>query len=375
VFQIGFAMNNRKNIFLFLGLVLVLLAGQFDVQAQFHDPKKGGGSPDKQLSQKDNDYLDRQAKVFLDTVQSILNTNPPALPESRERGFAKLLMDAVYHEHYAAFRTPPQQFYQSQMDKVIHELESTKVKSGAKIWKLYNMGFIVRTKTVTIAFDFASGITSGSEDFALSIEKIKRIVDQCDALFVSHKHEDHGEKRIAQLFLDKGLPVFATTETWRNDPIKENVIHPERIPHVFKSYELNGKTVEVVTYPGHQGSGILCNNYLIKTPEGLTIAHTGDQLNEGDFMVDYEWIDKVKDYHQVDIYMPSAWTMDIFRQVKGFDPELVLPSHELELGHTVWDRLPFWGDDDYLELTYRDLKKSKYPVLVMFWGESVHYKK
>ena len=34
--------------------------------------------------------------------------------------------------------------------------------------------------------------------------------------------------------------------------------------------------------------------------------------------------------------------MDILRIARGFDPELVVPGHELEPGHTVWDRLPYW---------------------------------
>jgi L-ascorbate metabolism protein UlaG (beta-lactamase superfamily) len=365
-------MKQIKSI-IFIPVLFLLLSGNFEIFAQFHDPKKGGGSPDKQLSQKDNDYLDRQAKVFLDTVQSILLTNPPELPESRERGFAKLLMDAVFHEHYAAFRKPPQQFFQSRMDQVIYELENTNVDNGAKIWKLYNMGFIIRTKSVTLAFDFVSGITSGSEDFALNKERITRIVKQCDALFITHRHEDHGEKRIAQEFIDAGLPVFATEETWKNDSIQKNIINPDRIAHRFKSYNINGKKLDIATYPGHQMSGIQCNVYLVKTPEGITVSHLGDQINEGDFMIDYEWIDTVKDFYKVDIMMPSGWTMDIYRIARGFNPELVLPSHELELGHTVWDRLPFWGDDEYLELTYKELKSSKYPVLVLLWGESVHY--
>jgi L-ascorbate metabolism protein UlaG (beta-lactamase superfamily) len=363
----------KVNTILIIPFMFVMLLSNLKLFAQFHDPKKGGGSPDKQLSQKDNDYLDRQAKVFLDTVQSILLTNPAIIPESRERGFAKLLMDAVFHEHYAAFRKPSQEFFQARMDHVIAELENTKVESGARIWKLYNMGFVVRTNSVTLAFDLVSGITSGSEDFALNEEKIKRIVKQCDALFITHRHEDHGEKRIAQQFVDLGLPVFATEETWRNDSIQPNIIHPKRIAHEYKQYSVNGKKLDIVTFPGHQMSSIQCNVYLVKTPEGITISHLGDQINEGDFMIDFEWIDKVKDFHHVDIMMPSGWTMDIYRIVRGFDPELVLPSHELELGHTVWDRLPFWGDDNYLELTYKELKTSKYPVLVMLWGESVHY--
>ncbi|MGC9355794.1 MAG: hypothetical protein ACP5D9_18250, partial [Mariniphaga sp.] len=148
----------------FLALLSTHLFGQF------HDNREGGGAPDPQLSQKDNDYLDRQAAVFLDSVQSVLDKYPPAPAgqEAPERGCAKLLMDAVFHEHYAAFRKPAQQFYNRRIDVAIQELENTKVKQGARIWKMYNMGFIVRTKSVTLAFDLVSGITSGSEDFALN---------------------------------------------------------------------------------------------------------------------------------------------------------------------------------------------------------------
>jgi hypothetical protein len=115
------------------------------------------------------------------------------------------------------------------------------------------------------------------------------------------------------------------------------------------------------------------NVYLVKTPEGISLAHTGDQINEGDFRMDWDWIDQVSKNHQVDVLMPNAWTTDIFRIVRGFNPKLILPGHEIEMGHTVWDRLPFWGDDQYLELNYAELKKSKYPVAVLVWGESYWY--
>jgi L-ascorbate metabolism protein UlaG (beta-lactamase superfamily) len=365
-------MVKGKN-FIYIPILFLLVFSSLHSAGQFHDPKKGGGLPDKQLSQEDNDYLDRQAKVFLDTIQSILSLHPPTFPESRERGFAKLLMDAVFHEHYAAFRKPPQEFFQARMNKVIEELETTEVKEGVRIWKLYNMGFIVRTSSVTLAFDFASGITSGSEEFALDVQQINRMVKQCDALFITHRHQDHGEKRIAEHFTNNNLPVFAPKQIWKNDSIQNSIINLERIAEKHQQIIVNGKNLDIIVYPGHQMKGIDCNVYLLKTPEGITISHLGDQINENDFMVDFDWIDKVGENHRVDVMMPSGWTMDIFRIVKGFDPELVLPSHELELGHTVWDRLPFWGDDEYLKLNYAELKKSTYPVVVMLWGESIHY--
>ncbi len=358
-----------------ISLILLIILG-FNSSGQMYDKKKGGGFPDPQLSQKDNDYLDRQAKVFLDTVRNILDAFPPApiKKEARERGLAKLLLDAVFHEHYAAYRKPVQEYFHERINTAIVELEQTKIDKGARIWKIYDMGFIVRTKTVTIAFDLVSGITSDSREFAMDISEIKRLVNNCDVLFISHRHEDHADMLVAKEFLYQNKPVVAPEQVWSQDSIFSEITHLERSANKKQKLKLNNYELDVVIYPGHQMRSIENNVSLVKTPEGITIAHMGDQINEGDFMIDFEWIERVKNDHQVDILMPAAWTMDIYRIVQGFNPELVLPGHELELGHTVWDRLPFWGDNEYLELSYDELKQSSYPVVVLTWGEHFEYK-
>ncbi|HSO88457.1 MAG TPA: MBL fold metallo-hydrolase [Draconibacterium sp.] len=363
----------NKNILVLIIAVSIIFAFVSGISAQRYDDKKGGGKPDPQLSQEDNDYLDRQAKFFLDTVQSIIAKYPPSANENRERGFAKLLLDAVFHEHFAAFRKPVQEYFHQCIGKVIDDLETTQTKKGAQVWKIYDMGFIVRTASVTIAFDLVSGITSGSEDFAMNEQEKERLVKQCDALFITHRHEDHAEKAIAEKFLMQGKPVFAPDQVWKNDSVFAKITHLERNANKKQIIDLKGKKLEVVVFPGHQMKNIDNNVYLVKTSEGITVAHLGDQINEGDFMVDFEWIDKVAENHKVDIMMPAAWTMDIMRIAKGFNPKLVLPGHELEMGHTVWDRLPFWGDDEYLKLNYNKLKTSGYPVVVLTWGESFIY--
>ena len=369
--------HKNQNLLLSIILFMFIVIGFVELQAQvnkgMYDKMKGGGFPDAQLSQEDNDYLDRQAKVFLDTVQSIISEFPPQENEVRERGLVKLLMDAVFHEHFAAFRKPVQQFFHSQTEKVISELECVDVIEGARIWKIYNMGFIVKTKSVTMAFDLVTGETSGSQDFMLNENEIERLVNQCDVLFISHWHPDHADIRVAEQFLKLGLPVIAPDQVWKGKPIHSKVNQMERIPHKKQNLKLKEVNLDVVVYPGHQWKRHINNVVLVTTPEGITIAHTGDQINEGDFMIDFEWIDEVYKYNSVDIMMPNAWTMDIFRQVKGFNPKLVMPGHELELGHTVWDRLPYWGDDEYLELNYAELKASKYPVVALIWGESFNY--
>jgi glyoxylase-like metal-dependent hydrolase (beta-lactamase superfamily II) len=358
-------------------ILLAIWIGMYPAKAKAQNsrPTIGGGSPDPQLSQKDNDYLDRQSAVFLDSIKAILAKYPPVLKEGKERGYAKLLLDAVFHEKFAAFRKPPQEFFHSQNDKMIKELENIKIQSGARIWKVYDMGFIVRTKSVTMAFDLVSGITSGCKEFALSASEMDKIVKQCDVLFISHKHADHAEQAVASLFIKTGKPVISNTQVWSGDSIFAQIQHPDRIPEKIQEIKLSdSRKLDVIIYPGHQGKSVDNNITLVTTPDGITVAHTGDELNEDDFMVDYEWMDQVAKHHKVDILMPNAWTMDILRIAKGFNPRLVLPGHELELGHTVWDRLPYWGDDAYLGLTYAQLKKSKYPVVALIWGEAINYK-
>lgn len=367
-----------KNVFglaiLSFLLVIIGYGSSATVSAQVYDKKEGGGKPDPQLSQKDNDFLDRQAKVFLDTVSALLNQFPPTtFPEVRERGMAKLLLDAVFHEHFAVYRKPVQQYFRTQVDKVIHELETTKVEKGVRIWKIYDMGFIARTKTVTLAFDLVTGITSGSPDFAMNAEQVERLAKQCDALLITHRHPDHADKTVAMQFIELGLPVLAPEQVWKEDPVSETIIHPERIAKKTQTLKLKKNTLEIIVCPGHQLKSIDNNVYLVKTPEGICLAHNGDQINEGDFMIDWEWIDKIKDTRKVDVLMTNAWTTDIMRMVKGFNPELVMPGHEIEMGHTVWDRLPFWGDDEYLGLNYTELKKSAFSVVVTAWGESYLY--
>ena len=363
-----------KRGILIISLLYFLLGNVSITFSQVYNKRDKEGKPDPQLSQKDNDFMDRQDRTFLDTVQSILSIYKPTIqPVNRERTMAKLLMDAVFHDPYAAYRKPVQDFFHARIDLVISELENTKVDHGIKIWKLYNMAFVARTKSATIAFDLVSGITSGSQDFAMTTEQVERIVKQCDVLLITHRHEDHAQKDFVERFIASGKPVVAPEQAFKNEPFFSHILHPERSFDKTQQLKVLKNTLGLVVLPGHQMKATDNNCYLVTTPEGITIAHIGDQINEGDFVSDYEWIDKVSSKYKVDVLISNCWTNDIYRIVKGFDPQLVMPGHELELGHPVWDRVPYWGDEQYLKLNYSKLKASKYPVVVTIWGESYSY--
>lgn len=331
---------------------------------------------DPSLDEVENNYMDRQSKAFLMEIKKSITETPPQYPLSRERYLSLLLVDAVLHDVYAGKRPAVQQFFHTQITAALEEIENTKVKEGAKIWKLYNHGFIVRTKSVTIAYDLVSGESAEFEGFTLSEDIMKRFINQCDALFISHRHRDHSDRWIAGQFIEMGKPVVAPSQVWESEPIHEKITHLKREAHTVQQLPIKNNTIklDVVIYPGHQMAHHDNNTSLIISPEGISFAHMGDQINEGDFMIDYDWIDKVKDHHKVDILIPPCWTNEIYRIVKGFDPKYVLPGHENELGHTIDDRVPFWDDSEYLDLTYPELKASDYPWVLMTWGESFHYK-
>lgn len=355
-----------KTSIAFIGLLLF----QSNLYAQDSNNKI-----DPTLTEIEDHYIDRQSEAFLKEIKSIINAIPPQYPLSKERELSLFLLDAVLHDKYAAYRPAIQHFYKTQIMTAIDEMQNLPVAEGAKIWKLYNMGFIVRTQSITIAFDLTSGESAGSDGFTISKDNMGRIVNQCDALFISHRHRDHKDLWIAEQFITQNKPVVAPLQVWEGKPIHEKITHLKRETHTLQKLPVknNSLVLDVVVYPGHQMSSHENNVPLIISPEGISYAHLGDQINEGDFMIDYEWIDRVKEHHKVDILLAPSWTNEIYRIVQGFDPQLVIPGHENELGHTLDDRVPFWGDSQYLELTYPELKASVYPVVLMTWGESFHY--
>lgn len=340
---------------------LLLLASSASAQ----DPSQDG---------KSNAFLNRQARELLAEIDRTAQEAPPRWPEPRERYLSLLLFDGLLHDRYAAFRPPVQAFFHRRIAAVAAELEKPFTGKGARIWFLYNMAFVVRTATATIAFDLVSGSSSGAEGFALPPELMERIIRQCDALFISHWHKDHTDRAIARRFLAEGKPVVSPGQVWKGESLADSVLHPARDASRTHELAISGdRKLRVVIFPGHQMKNTDNNVTLVTMPDGLSFCQMGDQINEGDFTPDYSWIDEVWKKHKVDVLFPPCWTNEIERIVRGFRPKLVIPGHQNELGHPVDDRVPYWGDSDFLGLTYPQLKKSKFPLVTLTWGESLSY--
>ncbi|MCL4691300.1 MAG: MBL fold metallo-hydrolase [Candidatus Hydrogenedentes bacterium] len=348
---------------------------------------------DPNLDANDNAYMDRQAEALLHEVDATLTRVPPQIPEPNERKLALYLLDAVLHDVHAPNRAPVQSFYPTRLKRLADELEQRTPDEGAIIWKLYNHGFIIRTASVTLGFDLHRGVQRfrvvepaaegrryvDSPGFPMPDDVMNRIASECDVLFISHRHADHADPSFAQAFIDRGKPVVAPEEVFKDEPIHAEITHLERVAHEMQQLPIKdgAEELNLVVYPGqqYQDNGIPNNVVLVFTPEGMSFAHNGDQINDPypEYQEDYKWIDRVHEHHKVDVVMSNCWMNDHMRFTRGFDPQLVLLGHQNELGHQIWDRVPYWGDSEYLHLTLPQLLDSEYPVLVMTWGESYHY--
>jgi L-ascorbate metabolism protein UlaG (beta-lactamase superfamily) len=310
-------------------------------------------------------YLDREADYTLQTVQKLLEKYPPQLQESLERRLALFAVDGVLYDDICSPQRPAiQSFFHSRMRIAGQMIKESSVSTGVMIFKLYNHGFIVKTRSVTLGFDIIRGYCVGAAGFPVENQEMDGIINACDALFISHDHADHVDEWVVRQCIDKGVPVIAPPDLWPDNPIRDRLVLPERDLNTISDLPIkNGKAqLKVTVLPGHQGENVINNVYLVTTPEGIAVCHTGDQHNRDDL----KWIGEIAHTYPVDVLMVNCWARDINDLIHGFSPQLVLTGHEHELGHGTDQRKPYW-------LTYARLKECDIPALVMTWGESLHF--
>lgn len=317
---------------------------------------------------------DARLNAALRSIEATLARFPPTADPPLERLSALRRLDRILRQEDIDEHPAVQRFFYRRIEQAEADMRTTRVEAGALVWKMYNHGFVVRTNSVTVCFDLVRA--QYLPGFAMSRELMRAIVAACDVLFVSHVDIDHAESFVAQTFVDQGKPVVAPRQVTYREPLNSRITRLERDPD--RTHELavrHGQvTLRVVVFPGRQGGRIDNNVTLVTTPEGISVAHTGDQWDRSS---DGEWIRHVRKHHRTDILLPNDWTYDIVRMVRGFDPAVVIPGHENELGHPVHKRQPhlFSLDRKTGSDRFGGSKRVGYthPLVIMAWGERFHY--
>lgn len=304
-------------------------------------------------------YLNTQASVFLDLVDETLDAYPPSTKHPLERRQALYLFDAVIHETPNDTSAALHDFAASRVNKVIADLNRP-MKRGMRVYKIYNDGFIVRTKSTMVAFDLCGKCGSNK---IVPDSLMRSLVDKCEALFITHNHSDHADRDVVKMFIDSGTPVYAIDEFWADNAAINHIRHEVPFDTILATTRHN---LKVKIFPGHQDE--LQNNiYVVTMPEGYTVAHTGDEWEDNQM----DWIPTVSTQlpKQLDVLIVDCWAYKLNEFIKGFNPKVVVTGHENELGHTIDHREAFW-------LTYYKMETLAIPTpyVIMSWGEWYDYK-
>ena len=286
-------------------------------------------------------YLMNQTEKTFHLVDALLKENPPSSGNpALARKAALQLLDGIFHDTRLDGSKTLSQFMESRLSGLLEDMQKP-LEEGMKVYKLYNDGFIVKTKSVTVAFDLYRGGAMKESPSLISDETMQAIVAQCDIMFLSHNHPDHIDPVVVRMFTDMGKQVIAP-----NNSLVGNkwVTHIRSEQIIDKEFKTKGGKLDVKILPGHQ---------------------SGDQYNEEDLT----WLLDVKTkIPALDVLLINCWANRFSDTIEGFDPKLVITVHEKELGHTIDHRESYWTSLIKLE----DVKK---PSCLMTWGEVYWYKR
>ena len=303
---------------------------------------------------KSETYLSHEADVLLDLADRTLLAYPPAPNPSVERRLALAALDAVLHQPRNDDGPELRDFVGKRVGRVLEEMDKPLKKKGLDIWKIYNDGFIVRSRSLTLGFDLC-GTRGNLKPVPDSL--MRDLVNRCDALFISHRDPDHADRNVVAMAAEAGIPVYGP-EDFRNDDFIP--VRKEDSGTVSLSVR-DGRTIRVQPLPGHQ-DGLQNNIYVVTFPEGLTFAHCGDQYLKDDV----PWLTSVsrKMEKPLDVLVIDCWAMDMEDTILGFRPRTVVLGHENELGHTIDHREAFWQSQYKL-----DVMRLPMPAYILAWGE------
>jgi hypothetical protein len=216
------------------------------------------------------------------------------------------------------------------IDRSVAEIRSTQVRKGVVVWKMYNMGYIVKTKDACFAID-------------LNQRESEKLVDVLDFAIVSHVHGDHNNADFLNAMIAAGKKVYTPFYT------KGTLIDTTR---EFNFGEVNvrftmNKQADVPVIVSQINCGPSANNY--------TIYHIGDaRILEG--------LNPTRHINLFILHIENA--INVFESVARVKPDITIYDHVMELGHAIgkWR----WSYQ-YTYNTVKNLDPAKSWILT--WGE------
>ena len=291
-----------------------------------------------------------------------LAAHPPETGDRHVRREALELLDYPLNlRRSRRWRAQVGRFYQDAMARAVEEMTAADVADGLHVWKMYNMGFVVRTRRHCVGFDLHPG---GKATGCLSPRQQRDLIEMLDVVFISHLHVDHLHAGFLKGLLDAGkkvvLPPTLRPSLQRANAIQVYESRPTR-------FQVAG--VEVTCLPGWQRFYARNNVYLVEM-DGHRVLHNGDNTRHGVYL-------HLAGAEPIDVVLANCWSgFGHGDHIHG--AALLITGHENELGHAVSMRAPYrrtYAKFDRLGLTDGPDADAGPDCHVLSWGEGLRWKR
>jgi hypothetical protein len=234
-------------------------------------------------------------------------------------------------------------------EKTLEEIRTTTITQGVRIWKMYNMGIIVKTPDKCFAIDLKPITTNFTNVLEFTI--------------ISHNHPDHWAKGFIDAMAKAGKPIYSPSSrssTGRTFIDQSTTLQQGPLTVSFSmSSQWKPGTID---YAPCLITTVDCG----ASTGNFKIMHTGDAMYPIDFPVGH-----------VDFFDASTtiWrTQDsTFEEIlKKIMPTYINLDHIMEFGHTMAAR-GHWRaiyDEAYEEVQITGLLGSMWGLT---WGESLFF--
>jgi len=352
-------MLNKKNIII-LGIFLSL--SLFLVVWYFTPPSKEARRFNDKINQYQPEILTKEREDLLLEFDNFAFDHFPILDDDHPL-FAYSYLFSDLHK-----------FYKLRFDKLYAEIKNTQVPDGQiKLWHVYNMGIVAKTKNLTIGFDLAHRwINFG----------IPKLADQLDILIISHPHPDHYDSSLVKRALKRGvvvvLPSGKVKEEWRkpirSDPdgkeLKEIFGNSEHLVSMGEDEAKVIRGAKITAFAAEHGKGELPvpTRWFLAEVDGFTILHTDDAG-----LIGSEGGEAFKKIPQgIDIFLTDIRAPNRLREISFLKPKIVIPLHHWEIFHGKPKTI---DEGDFRKiLSFKDEMHQQIPtakVIPLIWGESI----
>lgn len=329
----------------------------------------------KSFDEMQGEYSHDWIKTTLDFAESVLKENPPTIKNNPIRDDAFRLMDYVFYADNKTKVSGPSlndtwqkvliETYKTKPAKILKEMSENTPESGILVWKLYNCGFIFKSKDACIAIDLRPGMGC-----KFTPEEISQFSEKIDLLMITHAHGDHFDIPLIEGMLKAGKTVLAPQPEGIS---KELAAKYENFVKFYgNDQELRiswDGGVNITAYDGSQGVRkgvkILPNNVYYVEMGGVNFMANGDNS----ILSIYE---KIGEEKQVHVSFATIWA-DWVKNISFCKPKYVVTQHENELHHEVHGRVAH----RWIHTQLKKMKDEKIDIpqsiITLGSGEMLHF--